>query len=760
MIRNTLSDFWGTMADDALPITCPACGNAMSLGNEASYRLIIKSDLISILNGHLDCARLYFTMVDNEILRYFSKLGVSFDISTPVFPSSPDIDPTGSYQGDAASATRLFAEAHSEHKLSFHVPGVLQVIEKKVNHEVIEKLIGLYIDPKITGNILEILLSQPSVFEWFRTVDVSINSEDHRNVIKNILPGLAETLERIASISQDIQLPEKDLQKIHDNLNKLIKLGILLLGHSDDSVLRSFNLVSTEIQANTSTLNITTDVPYYLQSGSIFTGWKQLGSFITNLARINGMNEYGAKLKSFLKSEYKIDEILESLKNHKIGQQFEPGKSLNDAHIKHKDLSDIIKWCVEPACAGKPTSIPREAKIKRIVGNELKEETVDEITKDQLARKVCAWTPKEEPTLSILLIGGTGSSKSAITQSALVNIKRRGSTLGFDFMPTTPLDEVLATFYEDFYDGKEFPSATKAGSRSSLGFTLLESSNPGKRIHVIVNDIAGEQFERILLEGKPDAVIDGCFRSADQIVFIFDLVFWRQLSVSATSSEWAPVWEQKNKLQSDGRGLVDTHNLFLSVSNKLEQSYPKSTDGKPPIKRGLTVLIPKCDFYIQDNMFLKEWHEALIKSDYLAKVENTDSDDSYESAWWKAIRHHQNASKPEEHRHELALSVIDDISDQAVKSIQTLHQTMGTDANNADAGNLAALINNSLIEHAQKRFETFKMMPVAAIGSDPLKLEVNKSSRGKIKAGVVSPLFPEAVFLLPVLMARKNNGLS
>ena len=94
----------------------------------------------------------------------------------------------------------------------------------------------------------------------------------------------------------------------------------------------------------------------------------------------------------------------------------------------------------------------------------------------EVEAEICGWLPKEEPTESLLLVGGTASSKTTLLQATIVQVKRAAAKLKMIFEPCSPLSKMLLDYYEQHYDDGKWSGATETGSRTSLQLKIVSGS--------------------------------------------------------------------------------------------------------------------------------------------------------------------------------------------------------------------------------------------------------------------------------------------
>jgi hypothetical protein len=110
-------------------------------------------------------------------------------------------------------------------------------------------------------------------------------------------------------------------------------------------------------------------------------------------------------------------------------------------------FEDVVLYTVDFACSGPKTTIPEDAVIVVRRNNEKRELTIAKEIEGMVESRVCGWIPKKHRTESLLLVGGTGSSKTTLLQSTIVQVKRAAAELGMVFETSSPLSLTVSFSY-------------------------------------------------------------------------------------------------------------------------------------------------------------------------------------------------------------------------------------------------------------------------------------------------------------------------
>lgn len=316
---------------------------------------------------------------------------------------------------------------------------------------------------------------------------------------------------------------------------------------------------------------------------------------------------------------------------------------------------------------------------------------------------------------------------------------------------SSSLSKLLLQYFEQRFDANQWEGATENGCRTSIQITLQQSDNKNAITHLVINDIAGERFEEMYRTEKNFNEIQSPLTNANNVIFLFDLIAWRQLSAllketTESTPNWLKVEEERKDQTECGRAIADSHDLLVDLIERL-----KSASGMKQelIKRTFILAIPKCDFYIGEDMFLYNWVTRLTKDGYLKKL--GDQDDSPYMATWnfpKELRKNNDDSI-----FNIALNGISKMSELAEEAIMKLSSPQeNEEASSISAERIAQKISSTLI-YLKNTFEDVKVVPVSALGRLPEKRE-NASSDFNAKA---VPLFCEALLLLPMIKIFANK---
>ena len=406
-------------------------------------------------------------------------------------------------------------------------------------------------------------------------------------------------------------------------------------------------------------------------------------------------------------------------------------------------FEDVLLYTVDFACAGPAVSIPENATIAIRQNNKRVDTTIQEQIRNTIESEVCGWVPKEQSTESLLLVGGTASSKTTLLQSTIVQVKRASANLGMEFKTCSPLSNLLLEYYEQRYDSYKWKGATENGCRTSIQISMQQSDNPEIVSYLVINDIAGERFEEMLRIDKDYNEIQSPLIKSNNILFLFDLIAWRQLNAliketTETTDDWKRLEKEREKQESVGRAIADSHALLIKLIDRVKSASEK-TDGL--IDRTFILAIPKCDLYIGEGMFLNGWVENLTREGYLKKLGNEDNS-PYMSTW----KFPENIKK-DKSIFRAALDGINEMSKLAEKSIKELaDEQKNDDTGSVSAERIAQKVNSTLIT-LQHTFKDVKVVPVSALGKMPID---NDDPTGDFEARA-TPLFCEALLLLPMI---------
>ncbi|MDQ1280084.1 MAG: DO-GTPase1 protein, partial [Thermoproteota archaeon] len=481
--------------------------------------------------------------------------------------------------------------------------------------------------------------------------------------------------------------------------------------------------------------------------------WHSVGELLTSYYYVSALQnvfpdftQYLQKLEDEERSSLNDDSL--KLGSFDNVQKFQQWKS------EIPQFEDVVLYTVDFACSGKKASIPKDATIIARRKNMKVERKIEEEIADMVESKVCGWIPKKKTTESLLLVGGTASSKTTLLQSTIVQVKRAAANLGMVFETSSPLSSLLLQYYEQRFDGCCWDGATESGDRTSIQISLRQANDPNKVFHLVINDIAGEHFEEMLIVEKDYNVIQSPLSYARHVIFLFDLVAFRQLGAllqdTSDQGNWDQVLREGERHAKVGRAVADSRDLLIKLVARLVTA--SGGEKQLPIKRSFILVIPKCDLYVKEGMFLNRWVSNLTKAGYLKRL-GTDNDSPYMSTW-KFNR--SNVSD----EFEAALNGINEMSDQAATAIKDLSKQQIQDQETSISAERVALNIASILTYLENTFIDVKVVPVSALGKAPDELENEKNGADAPETGnngaggfkaKATPLFCEALLLLPMI---------
>jgi hypothetical protein len=303
---------------------------------------------------------------------------------------------------------------------------------------------------------------------------------------------------------------------------------------------------------------------------------------------------------------------------------------------------------------------------------------------------------------------------------------------------------MLLGHFEQEYDAGNWKGATENGCRTSIQIALQKSGNPESEYYLVINDIAGERFEEMLRKEKEYNEIQAPLAQANNILFLYDLIAWRQLIALLKKSQSRDVSQDKkdglemsilkeyDRQAAKGRAITDSYTLLIGLIDRI-----KSTNvNEKLIDRTFILSIPKCDLYTGDGMFLSKWIKDLKTKNYVYNIENT----IYTSSWDFPEIEKDNVF-------DTALNRIREISDMASDAIKDLARSKEKNqATKVLAEQIAENVDSTLVL-LEKTFKEVKVIPVSALGQSP---EPNDDAEKAFHVKP-NPLFSEALFLLPMI---------
>lgn len=762
--QNTKNDFWNTLDFQKSSIVCPCCGKEMSLLYSASYELKFTANTCEILNHQLGLFRQTIIAVENALRRHNS-LAINFqNKDTCYIIDKENLKEDGGIKSEQASGILNFLENLDMEKIDTLVSKIpyLSSDEKTFfagEYATAEKFLRLFEPPHLNGGLIDITFDQPVVdrliteevppmyiidkMRNLSSVENNSKGDAVYNQIQRKLPTIFSYCIKYAQKKQETQEKEKGLFRL---------IAILEVYFGDTEQAKD----TTEVIEKFSFGNY-----------SIFRNWTSLAKLITSSYFVTKLQpQFSKYCSAIIGKEKNVQDALNELNSNKLLLGSNGNKSKLDEFLrKVPELKEVILYVVDFVCAGTPATIPSNAKyIKRMHNKKIEQHLVKEV---EMEAEICGWVPKDEPTESLLLVGGTASSKTTLLQSTIVQVKRAASKLDMIFEPCSPLSKLLLEYFEQHYDSGMWSGATETGSRTSLQIKLFQAKDPSKVSYLVLNDIAGEKFEEMLRKEKDFEEIQSPLKNANNIIFLFDLVAWRHLMSlinSSTGDNWQAIKAQNEKHAADGRGIADSHDLLINFISKIKQCHGRNLESGELIDRTFMLVIPKADLYIDENMFLRPWITKLEKAKYIKAVKASDEEEKRYMMTWDFPMPDADSNETDSNKFVAALKVIEDMSHKAEEAIKEV-------AGNQDEETEAAISEKRIAEqveatliYLQKTFEDVKVVPVSALGQNPEIEKVQNSEVGNLAEKEFSckaiPFFCEALLLLPIIKNYSENDKS
>jgi len=749
--RNTKKDFWNSLDSSMESIACPCCGSHMSLQFSASYRLKLTREASVFLNQQLAFYKQTLLTIEKALQRHNSP---AFEDSVKassykIYESLLSIN--GMYNTEGARYLRSFlSDLDIEHFddiiKKYPIISATNVLDEKSKFTS-QQLLQLIQPPHLACGLIDITFDQPFI-ESLLTNEVTP------------LTILNEIKKKDSSSSSDlISIVFSRLKKTFPCL--LSYCSLIVNNNSDASndaaLLRILAILIAYFGDTEGESDVLSNIPKFtFGSYSQFRSWNTLEKCLTSYFYVSSLQGIFPEYVKFMQTNgldlFKTISVDSSEQSKFILGSPNNVNNLRLLRDNVPEFEDVLLYTVDFACAGPAVSVPDNAQIAIRQNNKRVDTTIQEQIKNTIEAEVCGWVPKEKSTESLLLVGGTASSKTTLLQSTIVQVKRASANLGMEFKTCSPLSNLLLEYYEQQYDSHKWKGATENGCRTSIQISLQQSDKPDITSYLVINDIAGERFEEMLRIEKDYDEIQSPLIKSNNILFLFDLIAWRQLSAlikeaTETSDNWERLEKERARQESVGRAIADSHALLVKLIDRVKSASGKS---EGLIDRTFILAIPKCDLYIGEGMFLNGWVENLTKDGYLKKLGN-DENSPYMSTW----KFPENI-KGQKSIFRAALDGIDEMSKLAAKAIKELaDEQKNDDTGSVSAERIAQKVNSTLVflEHT---FKDVKIVPVSALGRMP---ENNEDATGDFVAKA-TPLFCEALLLLPMIKmcAEKDNA--
>lgn len=726
--QNTKEDFWNTLDQQHGSIICPCCGREMSLQYSTSYKLKFTSNTCSIMNHQLELYRQTVIMIEHALRRHNSR-EINYKLKdTCYFIDTENLQYDGSVNSAIAQNVSAFIEELNMEKIDDIVkefPRLVAFDEKAKCSG--DKFLRIFEPPHLNGGLIDLTFEQPKT-DRFITTEVPavyiINKLKEVDCPDNpkgnvVLEQLWQKLPTIMSYCKALARYDTD-KNAEESLAKLIAILEVYFGDTESS---KSNIVIEK---------------FSFGNYSIFRSWKTFAQILKSSYFLSKLKPQFSEFCTFYEQNIVETEqiIKEITKNLCLGSNDNKAQ-LDKLLGQIKGLKEVILYIVDFVCAGSPATIPANATyIKRFHNQKVSSSLQEEV---EMESEICGWLPKDEPTESLLLVGGTASSKTTLLQATIVQVKRAAAKLNMIFEPCSPLSKLLLDYFEQHYDANKWSGATETGSRTSLQLKLFQAEEPSKVSYLVINDIAGEKFEEMLRKETNFEEVESPLTHANNIIFLFDLVAWRHLITlinDDSSDDWQKIRAQKDKHFEDGRGCADSHDLLVHFISKIKQIHGKKGE---LIDRTFMLVIPKADLYIGDDMFLRQWIDKLVQNNFLKQV-GTDGAGKYMTTWEFPNLHGNN-------KFAIALKAISNMSKQAEEAIKEVAKGQEEETEAAISEKRIAQQVEATLIYLQKTFKDVKVVPVSALGQNP---EIKSTADNEFECKA-TPLFCEALLLLPII---------
>lgn len=420
--QNTKKDFWNSLDSNVASIVCPCCGSKMSLQYSASYRLKFTEKASQILNDQLSKYRQTIFTVEKVLQRFKSPAFSNSAKSSSYIYNEAILSFEGLYGTDAAIFFRSYVkdfdiEHFDDIARKFPLIKDLENIEtkKKLSSQ---QLLQFFQPPHISCALIDLTFDQP-IIEHLLTKDIipldllkllqNNNASNSNDKLKYTYTKIQKQFPCIIKYCQLISKGETENEL--DSLLRILAILTVYFGDSDGEKGSSISIPRFTFGA-------------YSQ----FRNWSSLEKCLSSYFYINSLQGVFPDFCEYMQSKkIEKDKALSEDKAHE--NKFVLG-SMNNVEnfnlLKDNvpDFEKVLFYTVDFACTGTPVSIPEKATISIRQNNARLDILVKDQIKNTIEEEVCGWTPKEQCTESLLLMGGTASGKTTLLQSTIVQVKR------------------------------------------------------------------------------------------------------------------------------------------------------------------------------------------------------------------------------------------------------------------------------------------------------------------------------------------------
>lgn len=745
--QNTKKDFWNSINSSAEAITCPCCGGLMSLQYSSSYHLKLTDNASTILNQQLSYYKQTLLKIEQSLKRHNSP---AFDNNVKDSAYNIDLDVLsikGMYKTNTAEALSLTIDALDIEGIDGIIRNYPLLSDKEGDNKKLtaQKLLQLIQTTHLSSGLLDVTFDQPVVENL---ITQRITPESLLQAMENDSGNNANDSEiDFVYLNLKKQFPtllqyclhiSKDQSQIDPDLNRILSILIVYFGDTEGT--KSSSSISK----------------FTFGECSIFRNWSTVGKLLISYYYVSQLQSLFPKYVECIRKHENSEESTSSNPVFVIGSH-NNANELKNLIDTIPEFEAVLLYTTDFACAGPAATIPDNAEfIKRQDNKKVLTNIKDEL-KDTIEAKACGWIPKKYSTESLLLVGGTASSKTTLLQSTIVQVKRASANLGMEFKTCSPLSNLLLEYYEQRYDDGQWDGATENGCRTSMQISLEQAENPSVVSYLVINDIAGERFEEMLRVDRNFNEIQSPLTKSNNILFLFDLIAWRALgalikeSQSSDSSDWSKIIQERTKQETVGRAKADCHDLLIKFVDRIKKTV-SSENSTQLIDKTFILAIPKCDLYLGEGMFLNGWVNKLTTDGCFKKL-GDDDNSPYMSTW-----NFSKISKGDGGIFQKALEGINVMSKRAEEAIIELSKEQQDDEIGCVSAERIAKTISSMLTYLKHTFSDVKVVPISALGGNPPSDQKEYDPNAKYSFKAV-PLFCEALLLLPMIkMCTKTDG--
>jgi hypothetical protein len=766
-MSNTWQDFLKTAdpQNDSY-IICPACGSPMGVRTQG-YEMVATDSFRLELNTSVSSLRIFLEKLE-------------FLLEQRNQPLDPLISGSYPYQQERDFYSETIADEDEEDEEQSDVTfdkrvlandgNYRGVIGKEADEEFVKKRLDFFqdignfenfplkdeqddelmyrkcvsllrgIEPRsLSGPLTYLILNQSNVFAWRRKLsdekgDAKTLQPDHKT-LKKLLNEVCPTIQWYLNRLSELHGKRKENPRIPRAILRAQLILALMLGHKSSNP-DEFDLGKVGIKKNVRyTLPRLTEISY------------------TNLLRL--LNSEMVLGNSQLKLSDNFRRFLKTSRDRVVRQaetQSPPAKQTVNSEdgYKGKLLAAIQQW-------GQEIHQLIHFSCKGLVGKDMKR---------------CGWYPKESKTHSIILLGSRGTGKSSVMLTGLVAFRRYAASLGATVALELPEDREQMLRLEKMYQSGEVPGKTALGDKTSVKLSVkFPEINPSKRIHFVFTDVPGQDLERSLTEEGSLSWVLKILKTAETIVFFFDLLMESTIRETLTKTRNAENWKSAltmfERINKDRDGQASIPQLDL-----LEQLIIDLQDQRGKLEGiNFICVIPKSDVYAsredRESKFLTAFYEKLEGLGLLTKSEfDKQDDESFDSLCSLGGTGYKIKDGKESTAKKSRVAIQQDIgrliSNEARSCLLNIKNALGEEANPVFKAALFELIQLRLITNLEATFGADRVyfLPTSGQGKDNSRLleEGKATATGNIPTGnIPNQKLSEYVFFLPSALALSKD---